>query len=256
MNADRPLLGIFLMLCFCAVIPLGDALAKLLGGIVPLMQLMIARFGIQALLLLPFVLISGSALTMPGWVFKLTVLRAMLHLFGVGCMFVSLQYLPLADAVAIAFVMPFISLLLGKFFLDEEVGFRRLAACAVGFLGTLLIIQPSFEAVGAKEAASRDFQKAIKLNPKNQEILTSLKAEQIIAVASAGGEVAYYKKLSQEDPEDNYALLKLAIAFLEAQDKDAGARYLRSSWKAFVAADDFRMTDWIERLQKKYDVQF
>jgi drug/metabolite transporter (DMT)-like permease len=64
-------------------------------------------------------------------------------------MFVSLQFLPLADAVAIAFVMPFIMLLLGRFVLHEEVGARRLAACAVGFIGTLLVVQPSFSEVGA-----------------------------------------------------------------------------------------------------------
>jgi drug/metabolite transporter (DMT)-like permease len=50
--------------------------------------------------------------------------------------------------VAIAFVMPFIMLLLGKYVLNEQVGPRRLIACVVGFIGTLLVIQPSFAAVG------------------------------------------------------------------------------------------------------------
>jgi len=63
-------------------------------------------------------------------------------------MFLSLRYLPLADAVAIAFVMPFIMLLLGHWFLGEEVGLRRIIACAIGFVGTLLVIQPSFANVG------------------------------------------------------------------------------------------------------------
>ena len=63
-------------------------------------------------------------------------------------MFTALRYLPLADAVAIAFVMPFIMLLLGKYVLGEEVGSRRLIACIVGFLGTLLVVQPSFVDVG------------------------------------------------------------------------------------------------------------
>ena len=63
-------------------------------------------------------------------------------------MFLSLRYLPLADAVAIAFVMPFIMLILGKYVLNEEVGHHRLIACAVGFIGTMLVIQPSFAKVG------------------------------------------------------------------------------------------------------------
>ena len=45
--------------------------------------------------------------------------------------------------------MPFILLLLGRFVLGEEVGPHRLAACAVGFVGTLMVVQPSFAAVGA-----------------------------------------------------------------------------------------------------------
>jgi drug/metabolite transporter (DMT)-like permease len=44
--------------------------------------------------------------------------------------------------------MPFIMLMIGKLILNEEVGLRRILACLVGFAGTLLVIQPSFAAVG------------------------------------------------------------------------------------------------------------
>lgn len=64
-------------------------------------------------------------------------------------MFTALRFLPLADALAIAFVMPFIMLLLGRYVLGEEVGLRRLIACSIGFIGTLFVIQPSFETAGA-----------------------------------------------------------------------------------------------------------
>jgi drug/metabolite transporter (DMT)-like permease len=85
---------------------------------------------------------------MRGRILRLTALRTALHIIGIGAMFSALQYLPLADAVAIAFVMPFLMLLLGKYVLGEEVGPRRLYACIVGFIGTLLVIQPSFSEVG------------------------------------------------------------------------------------------------------------
>ena len=39
-------------------------------------------------------------------------------------------------------------LLLGHYVLGEEVGLRRMIACAVGFVGTLLVVQPSFQEVG------------------------------------------------------------------------------------------------------------
>ena len=148
MHLDRPLLGIMLMLGFCVIAPVGDAIAKVLGGEIPLAQLLTVRFGVQAVLLIPIVMIAGIPWRMRGRVLRLTAVRTALHILGIGMMFTALQYLPLADAVAIAFVMPFIMLLLGKYILNEEVGSRRLIACAVGFAGTLMVIQPSFAEVG------------------------------------------------------------------------------------------------------------
>ena len=148
MSADRPVLGILLMFGFCLLAPLGDAVAKLLGETLPLGQLLLVRFAIQAAILIPMVAATGRLWRMRGRILRLTALRTLLHMGGIGCMFTALRYLPLADAIAIAFVMPFLMLLLGKYVLDEEVGMRRLAACAVGFCGTLLVIQPSFAEVG------------------------------------------------------------------------------------------------------------
>ena len=55
MTLDRPILGIALMLGFCVLAPLGDALAKMLGATIPLGQLVLVRFGVQAALLIPLV---------------------------------------------------------------------------------------------------------------------------------------------------------------------------------------------------------
>ena len=149
MNADRPFLGVMLMLAFCVLAPLGDSIAKLLGGSVALAVLILVRFGVQAVLLLPLVAISGDGFRLPQGILGWTLLRTVLHITGIGLMFSALRYLPLADALAIAFVMPFIMLLLGYFVMGEHVGWHRMIACAVGFVGTLLVIQPNFAAVGS-----------------------------------------------------------------------------------------------------------
>ncbi|MEM6693786.1 MAG: DMT family transporter [Pseudomonadota bacterium] len=149
MQPDRPYLGILLMLGFCCAAPMGDATAKLIGAEVALSVLLFVRFFIQALVSVPISLAQGRTWRLPPRVLGLTLLRSLLHIAGIGCMFLSLRYLPLADAVAIAFVMPFIMLLLGYAVLGEQVGVRRLSACAVGFAGTLMVIQPSFALVGA-----------------------------------------------------------------------------------------------------------
>ena len=148
MTHDRPVLGILLMLGFCVLAPLADALAKLLGGQIGVGQLVAIRLILQVALLLPIVLWSGVSLHMPARILKLTALRSVLHIVGIGMMFLSLTYLPLADAVAIAYVMPFIVLILGRFVLGEEIGRRRIVACCVGFAGTLMVVQPSFAEVG------------------------------------------------------------------------------------------------------------
>jgi drug/metabolite transporter (DMT)-like permease len=148
MIADRPFLGIGLMLGFCIIAPLADAVAKLLGQAVPLGEVLLFRFAIQAAILIPLIAVTGRMWRMRGTVLWLTALRTVMHLVGIGMMFTALRHLPLADAVAITFVMPFMLLILGKLFLREEVGPRRVIGCAVGFAGTLMVVQPSFAQVG------------------------------------------------------------------------------------------------------------
>ncbi|MEM7059484.1 MAG: DMT family transporter [Pseudomonadota bacterium] len=148
MASDRPFLGIVLMLVFCVLAPLGDSFAKILGETIALGVLLVIRFGVQAVILSPITLWQRAPFSLPRHLIKWTLIRTALHIVGIGMMFTSLRFLPLADALAIAFVMPFIMLLLGHFVMGEFVGPHRIAACAVGFVGTLLIIQPNFVEVG------------------------------------------------------------------------------------------------------------
>ncbi|WP_299947613.1 DMT family transporter [uncultured Ruegeria sp.] len=149
MTQDRPVFGIVLMLGFCVLAPLGDGMAKLLGETTALGLLVLVRFGIQAVILIPLIAATARPWRMTPRLVRLIAIRTALHIVGIAAMFTALRYMPLADTVAIAFVMPFIMLLLGKYVLGEQVGPRRLAACVVGFVGTLLVIQPSFAEVGA-----------------------------------------------------------------------------------------------------------
>ena len=148
MQPDRPLLGITLMLAFCAIATLADALAKLLGGHVALFHLITLRFAFQAALLLPIVWLSGGSLRMRPRALALNAVRTALQVCGIGAMYMALRYLPLANAIAIAYVEPFLMLLLSHLVLKEEVGPRRLIACLIGFAGTLLVIKPSFAEAG------------------------------------------------------------------------------------------------------------
>lgn len=146
--ADRPILGICLMLGFCLAAPMADALAKLLGAM-PLIQILLIRFGVQALLLAPMVAAGPARLPRGARVLRLVLWRTLLHIAGIGVMVVALRYLPLADAITIAFVQPFLMLLVGYLILHEHVGPHRLSACAVGFIGVVLVIRPNYAEVGS-----------------------------------------------------------------------------------------------------------
>ena len=73
---------------------------------------------------------------------KLQIGRGVLAACSATLFIVGVSYVPLADAVAITFVAPFIVTVLGALILREPVGIRRWSAVCIGFLGTLIVIRP------------------------------------------------------------------------------------------------------------------
>ena len=148
-STDKILTGVALMLGFCLTAPLLDVAAKLASTSVPVGQITAARFIVQCALMAPFVGFMGLSLYVARKHWLLLIVRALLLLFATFCFVAAISVMPLADALAIVFVAPFIVLLFGKFYLGEDVGPRRVGACFVGFVGVLFVIQPSFAAFGA-----------------------------------------------------------------------------------------------------------
>lgn len=72
----------------------------------------------------------------------LQVGRGLTAVCSAVCFVLAVTYVPLADAVAVTFVAPFIVTLMSALFLGEPVGPRRWAAVAVGFVGMLIVIRP------------------------------------------------------------------------------------------------------------------
>lgn len=144
----RPIIGVGLMLGAMAVLPGIDVIAKVLGqqGL-PVAQIVWARVTLGALMTLPFALrIAGPKGLWPARPYY-HLLRATLLVSATFFFFLSLKWLPIADALAIFFVQPLIVTVLSALFLREAVGPRRWAAVAVGFVGTLIIIRPGFAEV-------------------------------------------------------------------------------------------------------------
>jgi drug/metabolite transporter (DMT)-like permease len=149
MTRDTTLQSVLLMLAFCVIAPLLDVAAKLAAEAgIPVGQVTAARFVVQTALMLPVILIMRLPLALDTRALGYTTLRALFLLVSTFAFVSGIQVMPIADALAIVFVEPFILLILGSFLFGDQVGPRRIAACAVGFVGAMFVIQPSLAAFG------------------------------------------------------------------------------------------------------------
>lgn len=79
---------------------------------------------------------------------RLHGLRAVLNLFAMLSFFYALTITPLAEVTALGFTAPIFTTLLAALILGEVVRLRRWSAIGIGFVGTLIILRPGFEAIG------------------------------------------------------------------------------------------------------------
>ncbi len=149
LSADRVPLGIVMMLGFCAVAPLIDVSSKFASQSVSIAQVTFFRMVFQALLMAPVVLVLRQSLRMRRRLVGLQLLRSVMLIGSTAAFVAAVRVMPLADALAIVFVEPFIILALGALLFGDQVGPRRIIAAVVGFLGALLVIQPNFSEFGA-----------------------------------------------------------------------------------------------------------
>ncbi len=142
---DDPRRGIAYVLVFGVLIVGMDALVKHLTTLYPIAMVIWARY-VFHVATTPLLGLEGGvrglvATARPA----LQVARSLCMLGATVTFFGALAYIPLADAIAISFVAPFLITLLAVPLLGERIGPRRIAACGLGFLGALLIIRPGFE---------------------------------------------------------------------------------------------------------------
>lgn len=140
--------GLTLMVLSVLVSPAIDILAKLAIATVPAAEITAARFLLQVIFILPIAVARGRLFDLTWRKSALHALRGGLLLLTMLSFITTLKVMEVADAIAIFFVEPIILTILGSIFLKEAIGWRRYTACAVGFLGALLVIQPSMQEVG------------------------------------------------------------------------------------------------------------
>lgn len=142
--------GMLLMVISVLLLPLMDALGKWLAGQNLMSPAMVTfmRFFIQFSVFAVLLPIRGGWRAMRTSFLFGNLLRGALMGFGGFCFFYAIKYMPLADALAVFFAEPLILTVFSAVFLKEKVGWRRYSAVAIGLVGTMIVIQPSFEIFG------------------------------------------------------------------------------------------------------------
>ncbi|MEM0923321.1 MAG: DMT family transporter [Pseudomonadota bacterium] len=131
------LVAMFLFTCM-------DVIAKTLLTRYPTPQVVWARYAGQTLLML-IVFLPSIGRRLRTRHLSLQLLRSTL-LFGATCFFfTSLNFLGLAETVALFEIAPLLITLMGALVLGEQVGLRRWIAVVVGLIGALIILRPGFD---------------------------------------------------------------------------------------------------------------
>lgn len=141
---SRTLQGVLLQLVALALFVAMDALLKVMVAFYPVPQLMFVRFLAHTLfVILALKLLTGSV----PWRSRAPVLQtlrsAMLAVANAALSF-ALIHIPLADATAVVFAAPVLTVAAAAFWLGEKVSPRRWIGVAIGLAGVLVAIRPPF----------------------------------------------------------------------------------------------------------------
>jgi len=135
-----------LMMGSMAAFTVNDTMMKALGDSLPLFQAIFLRGVLASLILAGLCVALGS--------FKIGIARGdwravawrTVSEIGAAYFFISALFnMPIANATAILQALPLTVTLAGALFLGESIGWRRLTAIMVGFVGVLLIVRPGMD---------------------------------------------------------------------------------------------------------------
>lgn len=143
MARSENLTGALLMMASMAAFTFNDAMMKAMAGEVPLFQLLFLR-GVLTTIAVAAIAVRTGALRArpPGRDWRLIGWRAVAETGAAYFFLTALFHMPLANVTAILQTLPLTITLAAWLFLGESVGWRRLAAIALGFAGVLLIVRP------------------------------------------------------------------------------------------------------------------
>ncbi|MEM8793088.1 MAG: DMT family transporter [Pseudomonadota bacterium] len=140
-------IGLLFMALGMMLLPVGDAIAKHITTITLYSGAFLAwtRFAVGFALVAPYVAARGLHRDL-GWDFiRRQAIRGGLVAVAITCMINAVERAPLADVFGAFFVGPSIATILAVLLLGERARWPDWAAVILGFVGVLLVVQPTGE---------------------------------------------------------------------------------------------------------------
>jgi drug/metabolite transporter (DMT)-like permease len=135
--------GVALALCAVAMFTAMIAVVKWLSASFAPMQIAFFRAVCAMALCLPVVLADGGVAALRTRQPGAYVLRGLVGCGSIVTSFYGVTLMPIADWVALSFMVPLFVAAMSAPMLGERVGWRRWLAIAVGFAGILVIVPPT-----------------------------------------------------------------------------------------------------------------
>jgi len=141
MTGRSPVLGIALIVAMAVCFAGMDTSVRWLGGALPVLLLLIARYAFQAVVMAAWLLLDRRR-SFRSEHPRFQALRGALLLATSAFGFVGLQYMPVPEFTAINMLTPVLVTLLAAWLLKEPVSKWRWALVCGGFAGALIVIRP------------------------------------------------------------------------------------------------------------------
>lgn len=140
--------GILSMLAASAAFVAGDTFVRLTAAGLPTGEIMVLRGIMATSIVVVIMLIKGELHAARALSNKFVLARSIVEGFTTTTFIMALPHLPLADVTSIVSAAPLFMTAMIVMLGLQTVGWRRWAAIVVGFIGVLLVVQPSTSGIG------------------------------------------------------------------------------------------------------------
>lgn len=139
---NRTMLGVVYLCLGVLVFSLQDAIIKSVSGSYALTEVVTIRCVVSVPILLAMVQWEAGIRALRSPNYKALVYRSIIMLAAYTTYYMAFPALKLADAVALYFTVPLFMLALAAPLLGERIGWRRVTAVTVGFVGVIVMMRP------------------------------------------------------------------------------------------------------------------